>query len=288
MQVAIMMSEKTQRAAPWKQERVGSLKQLLRQYPIVGALNLEGMPASALQQMRAKLRGRGEIFMAKKRLLHIALLDAKLESLKPHLKGMPALLLTKDNPFALFRMIKKSRAPAAAKPGQVAPRDLIVPAGPTPFAPGPVISELAKLGIKAGVEGGKVAVKQDATVCREGQVISPDVAGLLARLGMTPMEVGLDLVAVYEKGTIYPKSVLDIDEVKFAADLGMAVQWAFNLAVEAAYPTADTTIPIIQRAFREARALGLEADILEKDLVEDLLGKAERAALGVKAEAKLG
>jgi large subunit ribosomal protein L10 len=287
MQVAITMSEKTQRAAPWKQERVTSLKSLLKKYPIVGALNLEGMPADALQQMRSKLRGRGEIFMTKKRLLGIALADAKLESLKPHLRGMPALLLTKDNPFALFKMIKKSRAPAAAKPGQIAPRDLIIPAGPTPFAPGPVISELAKLGIKAGVEGGKVAVKQDATVCKEGEVINADVAGLLSRLGMTPMEVGLDLVAVFEAGTIYPKKVLDIDEVVFMADLTTAAQEAFNLAVEATYPTADTTVPIIQRAFREAKALGLEANILEKDLVEELLGKAERAARGVKAEAKL-
>ena len=70
----------------------------------------------------------------------------------PHLKGMPALIFTKENPFSLFKTLKKSKTNAPAKANQTAPFDLIVPKGPTSFAPGPVIGELAILGIKSGVE----------------------------------------------------------------------------------------------------------------------------------------
>jgi large subunit ribosomal protein L10 len=174
---------------------------------------------------------------------------------------MPALMFTKDNPFELYKIIKKSKTPAAAKPGQLAPRDIIVPAGPTPFTPGPVISEFAALGIKAGVEGGKVAVKQDALVVKEGQPIEAKLASMLQRLGIEPMEIGLDLSCVYEKGVIYPKSVLDVDEVKFMADLIGAATESLNVAVDIGFITADNAEVFIAKAYREAKALEEEAKI---------------------------
>ena len=280
------------RVSQAKKDTVAQLAKRLKEAKVVGLADMQDLPAGQLLTIRKALRGKVDMFMTKRRLMRVAIERAKkdipgIEDLFANKCSMPALLFTSENPFSVYKTIKKSKSPAPAKAGQTAPFDITIPKGPTPFSPGPVISELSQLGIKAGVEGGKVAVKQDATVCREGEVINADVAGLLSRLGMTPMEVGLDLTAVLEAGTVYLKKVLDIDEAVFASDLMTAAQEAFNLAVEATYPTADTTIPIIQRAFREAKALGIEANILEKDIIEELLGKAERAALGVKAEAKL-
>ena len=44
--------------------------------------------------------------------------------------------------------LEKSKSNAPAKPGQTAPSDLVLPAGETPFTPGPMIGELGQLGIK--------------------------------------------------------------------------------------------------------------------------------------------
>jgi large subunit ribosomal protein L10 len=107
---------------------------------------------------------------------------------------------------------------------------------------------------------------------------------MLVRLGIEPMEVGLDLVAVYEAGTIYPKTVLDIDEVKFMSNLATAASWAFNLAIEATYVSKDTSEPLLQKAFREAKAVALEGGVLEPELMGDLLAKAEREAQSVQSE----
>jgi len=211
-----------------------------------------------------------------------------IEKLDEYIKiGMPALLFTKENPFALYKTLKKSKSKAAAKPGQTAPYDLVIPAGPTPFSPGPVISEFAQIGVKAGVEGGKVAIKQDAVVAKLGEPITSGVASMLARLGITPMEIGLNLLAVYEKGTVYPKSVLDIDETKFMQDLTNAIMSGLNLAVDVAYPTTDTTELLLQKAWREAKAVAIEGSILASGIVEDVLGNAERIAISMKDELKL-
>jgi large subunit ribosomal protein L10 len=250
---------------------------------------MHSLPAAQLARMRSQLRQNVEMLMTKKSLILLALEKLKvnqkgIEQLEKALPEMPALIFTKDNPFTLFKTIKKNKSKAPAKAGQLAPFDIVVPAGPTPFAPGPVLSELAQLGIKAGVEGGKVAVKVDSTVVKLGQPIKAPLAAMLVRLGIEPMEVGLDLVAVYEAGTIYPKTVLDIDEVKFMSNLTTAASWAFNLAIEATYVSKDTSEPLLQKAFREAKAVALEGGVLEPELMGDLLAKAEREAQSVQSE----
>ncbi len=283
--------KKTSNAAPEKKAVIQKIQDLAKDYPIIGVLNMHSMPAAQLARMRSTLRKNVVMVMTKKKLLLRAIDKLKttkpgLEKILEKLPDMPALIFTKDNPFALFKTIKKNKSKAPAKAGQIAPFDLIIPAGPTPFAPGPVLSELGALGIKAGVEGGKVAVKVDSTVCKEGEVIKPALAPMLARLGIQPMEIGLDLVAVYEKGIIYPKSVLNIDEDKFMSDLSAAASGAFNLAIETAYTTADTAEPLLQKAFREAKEVGLEGGIMEPELVEELLAKADREAKSLQSESK--
>lgn len=282
----------THKIAQEKKDVVNKIVQSIKQYPIIGVVNMENLPTAQLQRMRHQLRGKIDLFMTKISLIKLALEQGKtlkkgLEGLDPYVKGMPAFLFTKENPFILFKTLKKSKSPAPAKPGQNAPRDITVSAGPTPFAPGPVISEFAALGIKAGVEGAKVAIKQDAVVCKEGKPISAPLASMLARLGIEPMEVGLDLVAVYENGTIYPKSVLDIDEKVFYEKLTTAAAEAFNLAVDIALPLKETTEVLVQKAFREAKTLALEANILADAVVAELVEKAEREMLALKTAAHI-
>ncbi|MEK6849845.1 MAG: 50S ribosomal protein L10, partial [Nanoarchaeota archaeon] len=159
------MSKPQAHVAAAKKTEVKELISLFSKYPIIGIVNMEGLPSSQLGGLKKALRGKADLYMTKRRLMKIAIEEAKskvpqLETIIPHLKGMPAFLFTKENPFALYKFLKKNKSPAPAKAGQESPRDITVPAGPTPFAPGPVISELAAVGIKAGVENGKVAVRQ--------------------------------------------------------------------------------------------------------------------------------
>ena len=257
--------------AEYKKEIVSDLINLMTDYPIIGVVNMENLPAPQLQKMRAQLRGNFYITMTKRRLIKLAIEQVKssrkgIEQLENHLGGMPALIFTKENPFKLSRTLQRNKSPAPAKAGQTAPRDIIIPKGATPFAPGPIIGELAMAGIKSGVEGGKVAIKEDSLVAKSGEKIKPKVAEILTRLGIEPMEVGLDLVAVLEKGVVYTKTVLDVDEEKFASDLASAASFAMNLAVYTSYPTKQTIEVLLSKAHGEAKALGFSENIIDNNI----------------------
>ncbi|MBI2146290.1 50S ribosomal protein L10 [Candidatus Woesearchaeota archaeon] len=274
-----------------KKQFVQQLVQEIERSPIVGLVNMQNLPAPQLQTMRTTLRAKKvTIVMARKRLLQRALQQStkkNIQQLAEQLKGMPALLFSQDNPFTLYSIIQKNKSEAPAKAGQTAPKDIMVKAGPTSFAPGPIISELAAVGIKTKVDQGKLAILQDAIIVKEGQVISEKVAETLKRLDIRPMEIGLDLVVVWENGFIFGAKQLHIDEAEYENNFILAAQWAINLAVEAAYCTADTTEMLLQKAFRDAKALALEQDILTDLTAGEVLAKAESQALSLQEEAHL-
>ncbi|MBC8495066.1 50S ribosomal protein L10 [archaeon] len=274
-------------AAQHKKDSVKEFTKLIDDYNIVGVVNMKNLPTKQLQKMREKLQRKVFLKMTKKRLIKIALGKSKKEGitqLESYLKGMPAMIFTNENPFSLFSTLKKSKSKAPISGGQTAPNDIVVPAGKTSFSPGPVIGELGEFGIISGVENGKVAIKKDSIVAKEGDEVSPKLAVLLQRLGIEPMEIGLDLVAVYENKEILTKDILDIDEEAYKKDFQNAASMAFNLAINAAYPTKDTITLLIQKAATESKALAIEADILTDETVGLVLAKAERQASGLNSK----
>jgi large subunit ribosomal protein L10 len=270
-----------------KKQLVARIVSLIDQYPVVGVVDVENLPALQLNRMRSQLRGSVVVFMCKKRLMSIALKKAKdkegLEKLCDHLTGMPAFIFTSESPFKLFKTLKKSKSKAPIKGGQRAPNTIIVPAGPTSFAPGPIIGELGSLGIKSGIEGGKIAVKEDAVVAKEGDIVSEKLAGVLTRLGIEPMEIGLNLCALWENGSILRKDVLDVDEDAYMNMIGQAHLSSFNLALYISYATSETIGALIQKAHREAFGLAFEQGVLTDQTKELVLAKAHAQASALQA-----
>jgi len=276
--------------SPQKKKMVDEVASTLDKAKIVGIVNMENLPARQLADMRGQLRGKVTLFMTKKKLIKLALEKSKqpgIKDLEKYLKGMPALLITDQNPFALYSLLKKKRSKAPIKAGQAAPADILVKAGATNFAPGPVIGELGSFKIKAGIEAGKVVIKEDKIVAEEGDIINDKLSGLLLRLGIEPMEIGLGLVAVYENGGIMPAKVLDIDEDVYKQNFMTAAAEAFNLAVFAGITNKDTIKTLVAKAYREAKAVAKESKFLTPDNVGDVLAQVEAEANAVKEEAGL-
>jgi large subunit ribosomal protein L10 len=279
--------------AVWKKQFIEEVTKNIKENDIVGVVNLANMPLAQLQTMRATLRGKVVIKGGRKNLFSLAIEKASkerkdLDKLKEALEcEQPGMIFTKENPFLLFKTLEKSKSPAPAKAGQKAPKDIVVPAGPTGFSPGPFIAELGEVGIKAGIENGKVAVKADSLVANEGDVISAKLAGVLTRLNINPMEIGLNLVSAYEDGFVFGKKVLAIDEAEYIQNLETAGMWAFNLAMNTGILTAETTELMIWKAFSDARSLAISENIVNKDTAELILAKANAEATSLKDTANL-
>ncbi|MFH1332042.1 MAG: 50S ribosomal protein L10 [archaeon] len=267
----------------WKKDEVEQIKKLINEYPYFGIVDLENLPALQFQRMRVSLEGKILVKVTKKRLIKLALQAVKdskpnLDGVDSYLDGMVALIFTKESPFRLYSLLAKSKTKAPAKPGQTAPSNIVVPAGPTSFAPGPVISELASVGIKTSVQDGKLVIKEDVLVAKEGEKIKQKVAEILQRLGIEPMEVGLNLVAVYDNGIIYNKSVLAVDEEAYYRNIAKASAESIALAMEIGYITKETLNLMIGKAEREAKSLAKSANILTTETAAAMMAAAEKQA----------
>lgn len=128
--------------------------------------------------------------------------------------GQPAIVFTDMNPFKLFKILEDSKTSAPAKEGNIPDSDIVVPEGDTGFEPGPLLGELQQVGIPAKIDKGKIVVSKDHVVVEAGEVVSKQVASMLTRLDIQPMEVGIDLQAAYEEESVYTSDLLTIDEEK--------------------------------------------------------------------------
>ena len=273
----------TQNLPRWKREEVDEIKRGIEEYSLVGLVDMYGIPASQVQQIRRSLRGTAKVKMARNTLIEHALndVDSNAKILKEHTEGHSALIFTNENPFRLYKLLEKTKTKMVAKPGEVAPEDIVVPKGPTSFKPGPIVGELQQVGIPAAIEGGKVRIRETRTVVKEGEVISKKVADALAKLGIKPMDVGLVLQAAYYRDTIFTPDLLVIDEAAYRSNIALAAQQAFNLSVNAAIVTPQTIGAIIGKAVREARSVGVTASIYEKGVIDLILGRAQQQMLAV-------
>jgi large subunit ribosomal protein L10 len=226
--------------------------------------------------------------MTKNNLMLLAIEEAAkkkpgLEGLKTFVTGQCAMVATDINPFKLYRQLEATKTPAPAKAGDKAPHDIVVPKGPTPFGPGPIIGELQKIGIPAMIEAGKIVVRKDATLVKTGEPIPFPVAAMLPKLGILPMIVGLDLRSAFEDGTIYKRDVLDIPEGYYSSLFATAVFSARALGIAIAFPTKETIVPLMAKAYRDALSLSISAAIPTRENIEILLAKADSQMLALAA-----
>lgn len=277
--------------AKWKFNEVEQITNLLLNKKIVGIAEIGGIPAPQLQKMRENIRDNAQIRCVKNSLILRALDEADkkvkgINRLKNEIKGQAAIISTDLNPFKLFKEIKTTRTMAPAKGGETATHDIEVKTGDTPFKPGPVVGELQKAGIPAAIQEGKVIIKTDKVIVPTGEKIPTDVAQMLTRLEIFPIEIGMNLNAVFADGTIYKPDVLDIDMDKFIIQLQQASSNAFGLAIEVAWPNKSTIKQLLLRAHSNAHTLALEKNIYTKDTIKQLLSKANISMLSIASHAK--
>jgi len=267
--------------------QVDALAASLLAKPMVAVVGIRGVPASALQSMRRELRRRDHpITVATNSTIRHALEKAMQErpAFKPLLgqvQDPTAVLSATGNPFSLYQEFLRTRSPTPARGGEVAPHDIVVPAGTTNFKPGPIVGELQHAGFPAAIEKGKVILKKDTTIVKAGGTISREVAGLLTRLEIYPLEVGLTLRAVVDGATYYPPEVLSVDLEARREELARAAARALGLAVELAFPTAESLPRLLGRAHRRALGVALATQYLTKETVEPLFAQAMREAAAV-------
>jgi large subunit ribosomal protein L10 len=175
-----------------------------------------------------------------------------------------------------------------ARGGEIAPDDIEIKAGETPFKPGPVVGELQKAGLPAAIEQGKVVIKKDKVVVKKGDKIPREVALVLSKLEIFPLTVGLDLSAAFEDGMVYKKDVLAVDDAMILGQVKAAASGAMNLAVFISYPTKQSIGPMLANAHYKAINLAVNAEIANKETIKLMLAKANAQMLSLASKIPAG
>ena len=273
--------------AEWKFNEIKQITDLITKNKVIGIVEVGGIPAPQMQQMRKSLYGVATIRSAKNSLLNLALDEAEkkikgISSLKELVNGQAAIITTDMNPFKLFAKIKESRTNAPAKGGEKLSHDIEIKAGDTPFKPGPIVGELQKAGIPAAIQEGKVVIKTDKVIVPAGEKIKPDIAQILTRLEIFPIDIGIGLNGVFEDGTVYKPEVLDINIEEFTGKMNQASGNAFTLALELGWTNKQTIQPLIMKAYNNAFVIAVEQGIVNKETVKNLISKANSQMLALK------
>jgi len=270
----------------WKAAQVQELQQLADQYSIISIASLQNFPGALAKQLRKKLQGKAVIKVTKTRILKKALENSKhdVSSLDEYLVGSIAVIFSEINPFELYSLLKKNSVSMSAKAGLIAPNDILVPAGDTGLPPGPALSDLKAAGLKTIMQGPTISIAEDKIVAKKGEVITPGVSGALSKLGIKPIKVRLSITSALENGQLFLGDVLNIDIDTVKQNFAEAARNAFNIAIEVAYFTTETIPVLITKGYKNAKAVAIEANILNSATVGDVLAKANAQASVLKTK----
>jgi large subunit ribosomal protein L10 len=272
-----------------KSTEVEAIKTILKEYKSIGIANLQKVRASQLQELKKSMTGRVYLRVLKNTLMKLAIEEMNQEDLRKieeYLDGSNVYLFTDLNPFKLVLLLEHGKVKTTAKSGDIAAMDVIVPAGNTGQAPGPIISQLNAVGLPTRIESGSVWVSKDTLVVRKGEAIHERLAGVLSKLGIKAVELGISMRAVFDHGLMIVGDQLKVDIEATKKTLEQSHHEAFALALGISYPTKETIEPLLQSAHQKAVALAVSAAIPTKDTIADLIRKANAEMISLSTVAE--
>ena len=273
-----------------KQEQ---LCQELKDAKIIGIVDFYKLPGAQTNSIRKGLRDVATIKLYGKKIILKALNTVKngkkgiekllLQKEEEEAKQaqIPALIYSSINPFELQKKISNEKSSVFAKSGDVATDNIVVPKGDTKLPPGPAISDLKNLKIKASIQGPKIVIMEDKVLVECGKEVDGKIAEMLMKLEIKPMTITLNLKKCYEDGTIYDKAILNINFEEYKNNLCENHNKAFNLAYTINYPIPEITEMKITEASLQAKNIAIEANIINKDTVDSILSNLNSKAKSI-------
>jgi large subunit ribosomal protein L10 len=266
------------------------LQQLPRQYSVIALSKMTKVRATQLMMIRKKFRNDILVKVIKDKVAIRAFENIKdlagIENLSKQLEGQCALIFTNINPFKLNLIFAQNKVFLPAKGGDIATKEIIVPAGNTGIAPGPVLSEFKTASVPTRIDQGTIWISKDTLVAKPGDVISAPLASLLSKLNVKPIEAGISVNFAIAEGLVFRDQDLLINLDEYRDELVRSFGQALVLATEAGYMTAETLKPLLVKAQQQARSLGSEAGYLTPETADFVLLRAQVQAQTLANKAK--
>jgi len=272
-----------------KTQMYQQLLEIPKKYKVIALVKINKVRASQILPLRKALKGEVEFVCVKDRVGQKALEKLDIPGIKgisEELTGQCIFIFTNMSPFKLNVLLAKNKIMMAARGGDIASVDIVVPAKNTGIAPGPMLTEFKEAGIPTKIDQGTIWIQKDTTPVKKGEAINEKLATLLGKLDIKPVEAGISLYTALEDGLKYAAEELIVDVVKIRNTLTQFHQEAVSLSIEAAYVTADNINQILSKASQSARLVSVESGFMTDETKEQILQKAHGQAKSLSTKAK--
>jgi len=233
---------------------------------IVGADNVG---SKQMQQIRIGLRGSAVVLMGKNTMMRKAIKghlenNPALEKILPYIRGNVGFVFTSGDLVEVRDKLLENKVRAPAKPGAMAPLDVIIPAQNTGLGPEKT-SFFQALAIATKISKGTIEIISDVHILKEGERVGASEATLLNMLNISPFSYGLQVQMVYDSGTIFEPKILDIKPEDLQARFMAGVRNVAAVSLQIGYPTVASVPHSLINGFKNLLAVAAVTEISFKE-----------------------
>jgi len=247
-----------------KQEYFEKLKSYLEEFNSIFIVNVDNVGSNQMHEIRKALRGDAKILMGKNTMVRraIRILQAEnpdYEKLMPSVRGNIGFVFTNSDLKTIRDKVLTNRVKAPAKAGALAPIDVFIPAGNTGMEPGKT-SFFQALGVPTKIARGTIEIINEVHLIKEGVRVGASEAALLNMLNISPFTYGLVVVQVYDQGTVFHPTVLDIEEETLVAHFVAGIKNIAAISLQIGYPTVASVPHSIINSYKNLLAISIATE----------------------------
>ncbi|KXJ27640.1 60S acidic ribosomal protein P0 [Exaiptasia diaphana] len=251
--------------ATWKTNYFLKVIRHLDEYPKVFIVGVDNVGSKQMHQIRQSLRGKAEILMGKNTMIRKAIRghlenNPSLEKILSHIKGNVGFVFTKEDLVEVRDIILANKVAAPARAGAIAPCDVYIPAGNTGLGPEKT-SFFQALAIPTKIARGTIEILSDVHLIKKDEKVGASESTLLNMLKISPFSYGLQIEQVYEDGSCFHPSVLDITSDDILAKFREGIANIASVSLQIGYPTVVSVPHSIINGFKNIAAVALETEI---------------------------
>ncbi|PVU97573.1 hypothetical protein BB559_001983 [Furculomyces boomerangus] len=220
-----------------KAEYFNRLQRYLETYTSIFIVNVDNVSSNQMHQIRRAVRPHGEVLMGKNTMVRRALRilsanNSDYEKILPHVKGNIGFVFTID---------------------------VFVPAGNTGMEPGQT-NFFQALGIPTKISRGTIEIIGDVHLIKVGDKVGASEATLLNKLNISPFTYGMSISQVYDNGSVFSASVLDITDEDLLSHLVSGINEIACVSLALSYPTIPSVPHLLINGFKDLLKISVASE----------------------------
>jgi large subunit ribosomal protein LP0 len=236
----------------------------LEEFNSIFIVNVDNVGSNQMHEIRKALRGDAKILMGKNTMVRRAIRilqteNPDYEKLMPSVRGNIGFVFTNADLKTIRDKVLTNRVKAPAKAGALAPIDVFIPAGNTGMEPGKT-SFFQALGVPTKIARGTIEIINEVHLIKKDFRVGASEAALLNMLNISPFTYGLTVVQVYDQGTVFHPSVLDIEEEALIGHFVTGIKNIAAISLQIGYPTVASVPHSIINSYKNLLAVSIATE----------------------------